>query len=376
MVSTQDLQELLTWKPEGEAPILSLYVDRKTGTGFWNAKDLAPLVKGLIKDVAGENGVASDPALEEALNVVLAAIAGGIWTERSIAVFAEPGGRVKTLEWNLAVASQARWGESPYLLPLLEALGGQERWAVVLVDRARARLFTLALGEIEEEFAAFNPEDVRHVASTGSDQARTMNLQRRADEHAHLHFKHVTAILDDMVREERFDRLTIGGPTEPAGRLRELLSPRLAAGFSGFLHVPVEAAKEEVLAAALEVTGRAAEERIDADVRELETASAKKERAAAGLDGTLEALREGRIRRLLYAEGLALRGRRCASCGSLFDHTAKRCLYCRGATSPVDDLLNEIAGRVAKSGGRVESVGLAGGQRLRELGGVGAFLRF
>ena len=40
------------------------------------------------------------------------------------------------------------------------------------------------------------------------------------------------------------------------------------------------------------------------------------------------------------------------------------------------DLLNEIAGRVAKSGGRVESVGLAGGQRLRELGGVGAFLRF
>jgi peptide chain release factor subunit 1 len=375
MFSTQDLPELLAWREEDDAPILSVYIDRRTGTGFWNAEDLAPLVKGLVKDVP-ENGDWGSTALEEATHVVLAALAGGIWTERSVAVFANPRGRVKTLEWNLAVASQARWADSPYLLPLLDVVGEKERWGVVLVDRARARLFTVASGTIEEELSAFNPERVQRADATGRDQALTMNLQRKADEHAHLHYKHVAAILDEMSRDGRFGRWMLGGPTDSVGGLRDTLSPRLAEQLGGILHLPVEAAKEDVVAAALDLARRLEEGRGDAEVRAHETASAKKEKAAAGLDGTLDALREGRIRRLLYADGLALRGRRCARCGSLFDETAKRCRYCQGNTSPVDDLLNEMAGRVAKGGGRVESVGSPGAQRLRRLGGVGAFLRF
>jgi peptide chain release factor subunit 1 len=373
MFSIQDLQELLAWRMEDDAPILSVYIDRRTGTGFFNGEDLAPLVKGLLKDVPEENRSAA--ALDDASQVVLAALAGGIWNERSVAVFANPRGRVKTLEWNLPVASQARWGESPYLLPLLDVVGEKERWGVVLVDRARARLFTVASGRIEEELSAFNPERVQRADATGRDQALNMNLQRKADEHAHLHFKHVAAILDEMSRE-RFGRWMLGGPTESVGGLREALSARLAGELAGVLHVPVEASKEEVLAAALELASRLEEGRSDDEVRALETASAKKEKAAAGLEGTLDALREGRIRRLLYADGLALRGRRCARCGSLFDEKATRCRFCRGSTSPVDDLLNEMAGRVAKEGGRVESVGSAGARRLRRLGGVGAFLRF
>ena len=374
MFSTQDLRELLAWS-EGDAPILSVYVDRRTGTGFWNGEDLGPLVRGLVKDVP-ENRGGRRTALEEATQVVLAGLAGGIWTERSVAVFANAGGRLKTLEWNLPVASLARWAESPYLLPLLDAVGEKERWGVVLVDRARARLFTVASGTIEEELSAFNPERVRRADATGRDQARTMNLQRKADEHAHLHYKHVAAILDEMSRDGRFGRWMLGGPTESVGGLRDASSPRLAERLGGLVHVAVEAPKEEVLARALELAGELEHGRSDAEVRALETASAKKEKAAAGLDGTLEALHEGRIRRLLYAEGLALKGRRCARCGSLFDETAERCRYCRADTSPVHDLLNEMAGRVAKEGGGVESVGAAAARRLRELGGVGAFLRF
>jgi hypothetical protein len=71
-----------------------------------------------------------------------------------------------------------------------------------------------------------------------------------------------------------------------------------------------------------------------------------------------------------------LRGRRCGSCGSLFEENARRCGYCRGATRPVDDLLNEMAGRVAETGGRVEAVAPPAADRLRRLGGLGAFLRF
>jgi peptide chain release factor subunit 1 len=376
MISKQDLEELLAWEAEGEAPILSVYIDRRTGTGFWNAEDLARLAKAVMKDLPAEEAVPEGGAFEKATQAVLAALDDGSFRERSVAVFTGSSGRLKTLEWNLPVVSQARWGRTAYLLPLLEAVGGRPRWGVVLVDRAKARLFTMDLGSLEEERDATNPEPAQRVASTGTDQALTMNLQRRADEHVHLHIKRVAAALDEMSRAGRFERLILGGPTEPASRLHETLSPRLAEAFAGFIRVPVEADREEIREAALEAARRTEDGRSDAEVLDLETASAKREKAAAGLDGTLEALHEGRIRRLLYADGLMLHGRRCANCGSLFGESASRCGYCRGVTSPVHDLLNEIAGRVAKAGGTVESVGMDAGRRLRELGGVGAFLRF
>ena len=374
MLSSHDLEEMLAWKAENDVPILSLFIDRRTGTGYWNAEDLATLAKGLIKEVA--DGADGSGALEAATRVVLAALDGRSWSERSIAVFANPEGRVRTFEWNLPVVPQARFGESPYLLPLLGVAGEKERLGVVLVDRARARLFTVVSGTIEEVDSALNPERVQRADATGRDQALSMNLQRRTDEHAHQHFKHVASILDEMSRDGSVQRWMLGGPPEAVAGLRDALSSRIAEQVVGVLHVPVEASKDEALAAARELERSLEERRSEEDVGALETASAKKEKAAAGLDGTLDALREGRIRRLLYADGLTLRGRRCARCGSLFDETATGCRYCPGPTMPVNDLLNEMAGRVAKEGGRVESVGPPGAQRLRELGGVGAFLRF
>jgi Bacterial archaeo-eukaryotic release factor family 10/eRF1 domain 3 len=376
MITNQDLQELRSWKASNGGQILSLYVDRRTGTGFWNPEDVAPLVKGLLKELEPEVGAAHQESLAAAAQHAIRTFSDGGFRERSLVAFAEPGGRVWARDLNVPVASMARWNGEPYLLPLLEAVGEHPRLGVALVDRGRARLLTIFLGEIEEERDAFNPEPVKHVASTGADQAMTMNLQRRADEHAHLHLKHVASMLDAMARDKRFDRLILGGPAESAHRLRDLLPKRLADSIVGIVSVPVEAGKKEVLEAAVELERRLREQRNVEEVAELETASAKQAKAAAGLDDTLEALREGRVLTLLYAEGVSLRGRRCLNCGSLFEEAAERCRYCERETEPVDDLLDEMARRVARSGGHIEPVSAGAAQRLREMGGIGAFLRF
>ncbi len=159
MVSPEVMQQLLAWKTEDEGgPILSLYIDRRTGTGYWNAEDLAPLVKGLVKDLEDETGGA---ALEQATQAALAALAAASPSERSLAAFAEPGGRVRTLEWNVPVSSQARWSGAPYLLPLLETLGGHERYGIALADRHKGRLFTMFLGTIQENTTRSTPSPCR-----------------------------------------------------------------------------------------------------------------------------------------------------------------------------------------------------------------------
>jgi peptide subunit release factor 1 (eRF1) len=376
MITSRDLQTLRSWKPADGGHVLSLYVDRRTGTGFWNPADIAPFVKGLLKELEPSVDTAEHGALAAAAQHAIRVLSEREFHDRSLAAFAEPSGGVWTGDLNLPVASMARWNCEPYLLPLLEAVGEHSRLGVALVDRGRARLFTIFLGEIEEERDAFNPEPVKHVASTGTDQARTMNLQRRAEEHAHLHWKHVASMLDAMARARRFDRLMLGGSLDAANRLRDILPKRLAESIVGIVPIPVEAGKNDVLAAATELERRVREERDRDEVAALETASAKQARAAAGLDDTLEALREGRVLTLLYAEGVAIRGRRCGNCGSLFEEEAELCRYCERETLPVEDLLEEMTRRVARSGGTIEPVGEAAAERLREMGGIGAFLRF
>ena len=53
---------------------------------------------------------------------------------------------------------EARWGE-PYVLPLVLALDEYERYAVILLDEERWRLFEVYLGEIQELADAFNAVD-------------------------------------------------------------------------------------------------------------------------------------------------------------------------------------------------------------------------
>src|SRR5262249_26560005 len=191
----QDLQALRSWTPADGGRILSLYVDRRTGTGFWNPAEIAPLVKGLLKELEPSVDAAENEALAAAVQHAIRVLSEREFHDRSLAAFAEPSGRVWTGDMNLPVASMARWNGEPYLLPLLESVGEHSRLGVALVDRGRARLFTIFLGEIEEERDAFNPAPVKHVASTGADQALNMNLQRRAEEHAPLHWKHVASML-------------------------------------------------------------------------------------------------------------------------------------------------------------------------------------
>jgi peptide subunit release factor 1 (eRF1) len=299
------------------------------------------------------------------------------WTGRSLAVFAPSNGDPPWLRaLNVPVRSQAHWGSTPYLRPLVEALGDYERYGVVLSDKARARLFTIFLGVIEEERDAFNPEPVKHVASTGSDQARTMNLQRRSEEHARSHLRHVAEMLDRMERSRGFDRLILGGAAESVHQLRRLLAKRLASRIVGTVNLPVEASTQQVLAETLSLEKQAQRDRQQREMEELLTSSAKGERAVAGLQPTLDALRDGRVWRLLYVEDLALAGHECPNCGSLFDGSAEPCALCGKATRPIEDLVERMAEAAQDTGAHVEPVGGAAAEQLREVGGVGAFLRF
>ena len=95
-----------------------------------------------------------------------------------------------------------------------------------------------------------------------------------------------------------------------------------------------------------------------------------------GLEPTVRALCEQRIWRLVYAGGFNPSGGKCTNCGMLFARTQGSCDYCGGAIKPVDDLLEQMLERVLEQDGKIEEVEGDAAIRLREIGNIGAILRF
>jgi peptide subunit release factor 1 (eRF1) len=297
---------------------------------------------------------------------------------RSLAIFCDAS---DDLFWarpiNVPLRVGARWEETPYVRPLLELFDEYERYGVILTDSERARLFTVFLGEIEEQREAFNELEVRHIKTTGTDHSRSqMNIQRKADEHAKHHLKVVAEMMDDLSRRYEFDRLILAGPIEVTSELTDLLPKHLQTRVVAAIALPIEASASDVLRETLRIEEDVERRREMQTVEDLIAAAHKNAQAVLGLEPTLRALQEGRILRLVYSNALRVDGARCEKCGALFASLREGCDYCGAKLRAVDDLIEEMVARVSDQGARVELVNGEASDRLQAEGGIGAFLRY
>jgi len=277
----------------------------------------------------------------------------------------------------VAVENHARWSARPYVRPLLDAFHEFSRYGVVLTDKSHARLFTAFLDQIEEHVDALATEDVKHIKSPGTDHMRSqMQVQRKADGHVKHHLKNVAELLGRVAEENQFDRLILAGPVAATSELQGLLPPQLRKLVVGTLHFSMEAGVNEILEGIHRIQHETQTAEEESLVGELITAAAKKNQAVTGLDSTLKTVHEGRVWRIVYANGYAPHGGECSRCGYLFADGVSSCLYCEGSVEPVKDVVARAVSRVLNSGGKVERVRDNAARMLTEAGGVGAFLRF
>jgi len=378
--SRAELEALLERKPVEGSPVLSVYLDvdlsrpENLNRGFETS--LANLLRSLERGIEGRR---EKEEFGQDAQRVRRFVAGYTPHGTGLAIFCdESAGLFWSRELHVPIRSDARWSPAPHIRPLLELLDEHDRYGVILTDRVRSRLFTVFLGEIEEHREAFAALDVHHTKTTGTDRIWSQShLQRKADTHARGHLKTVADLMERLRDQHRFDRLVLAGAPEATSELEKLLSKPLRERLVAIVPLPVEASPAEVLRETrrLEVEAeRREEERL---VDELVTISTKNDRAVTGIEPTLRALREGRVRRLVYAEGMSLQGRRCRACSALHAGTENLCAYCgRPLEEVVSDLLEEMAATAVSAGAKVELVRAAAAERLRRVGGVGAYVRY
>jgi peptide subunit release factor 1 (eRF1) len=138
--------------------------------------------------------------------------------------------------------------------------------------------------------------------------------------------------------------------------------------------LPTHASLSEVLEKTLAIEQEVEREHEQYLVDTLLSSSGEAGGAVTGIEATLEALNQGRVWELLYADGFSEAGYKCPHCSTLFSEEQTTCSYCGNALQPTN-LLEKATEHTLNLSGKVEFVKGKAREQLQQDQGIGAFLR-
>jgi peptide chain release factor subunit 1 len=263
-------------------------------------------------------------------------------------------------------------GAVPHLYPLARLMNMYPRYAAMLLDTNKARIFVFGLATLERSRQVTGQKTRRH-SQGGWSQAR----YQRHIENFHLqHVKEAINNLDALVNEEQIQHIIAAGPDEALALLREHLPGHLAEKLAGTTSLDLNASDAEVLQATLESFQQRAAETDAERVDELLNAWRSGGLGVAGPEATLRALELGQVDELIIAgspdtlkpvQGL----RDAATAGPVHAETSAP----QGAGDEMQvTLSSELVLRAEQTSARIRFI--QDPALLADVGGVGALLRF
>ncbi len=264
--------------------------------------------------------------------------------------------------------------KTPYIKPLINIIDKHRQYAVMLIDKESARLFTVHLGEIAEYRELFTENVPGKHKKGGWFSLAEKSFERHIDYHVNLHIKDAVRQLEQMLSSGDISRLLLGGAEEAVTKTKGFLSRPISEKVIGHFSMQISASMQEVLAKAEPLLEKYEQAEKDAMVDELLTRTSKKESAVLGLDNVLSALQEGRIMKLLLVKDYRASGYACEKCGFLTSQVIDNCPYCKDKADKVDYIVDLAIQRSLEQGAEIEVI--SGNEQLEKTGSIGAILRY
>ena len=354
------------------ARVLSLYL------GLEPRRQVKGSYRAVFEDLVKETRASLDETTREVLEKETRLV--GEWIEghrpggKGLAVFSSSADQFwRAYFLPVCVEDHMAFEPRPDVAPLFDVVDEYERYVVALVDKEKARLFAVFVGQIEE-LDMLEDEVPPRTDQGGLSQS---HFQRHHELHVLWHLKRVVDHLARLFGRRKFDRLILAGHEEATSELRRLLPRALAHRLIARIPADTSAGEAEILAHTLEVERRVereAEGRILTEL--LETAGAGG-RATLGVPRTLDALWQGAVQTLIVAHGAGPAGSECINCGRLDVGTVATCPACAHPMRPTHDVFHRAMGRTMEHAGSVEVMHEEAAQRLQQDGGgMGAMLRY
>ena len=293
------LEKLLAYEPES-GPFVSLYLDARVDQH--GKRNLMPIVRKQLNERAKsyDNRTSEQENFEKDSARIINYLENGVpTTAQGVAIFAcsaandyfEAGEFDAPFERNRLFVS-----DRPHVYPLARLIDRYRRFAVLLADTNRARIFVFATGKTVEEQTVQNVK-TKHTSVGGWSQAR----YQRHEENYHLHHvKEVVQMLERVVSEEEVENVILAGDeTTVIPLIREQLPQALSDKVIDALSLGIDTPEHELFDESLKAFHRydslSDMEKLERLLNEFRA----DDLGVAGVPDTLVALSNGQVEEML-----------------------------------------------------------------------------
>ena len=261
-----------------------------------------------------------------------------------------------------------------HLKPLARLVGALPRLGVALVDRHRARLFDLRLGELTEREDLFHPLP-RRGRSDGYAGYDAGHAQRRVEDEARQHFKNVAEVLKEWLEKGLFEKWILGCLDVHRSLLEPQLHPYVSQALLGRFNTDVgHVSKEEIRSHSERIVAEWQSRRCRELVLQALDQARGNARGVTGLRRVLRSLELGEVQTLLIGEHFLAHAVECSVCGHLDAHLVSHCPICENATHEVVDVGEAILPWVIRRD--IEMFYVKDDPEFDKVGNIAALLRF
>ncbi|MHB1294918.1 MAG: baeRF10 domain-containing protein [Anaerolineae bacterium] len=293
------------------------------------------------------------------------------WQARGLALFVAQGRLEQAVPLPVPVKTQVTFTDKVQVRTLADVLDRFGQYAVALYDQEGVRLFQVAWGRIETEEDAYGAEVKRHRQGGWA----AAKYQRREDNLALRNLKQAAERTTAFCQALHMRKLVLAGQKEVLAEIKEMLPTEIRALVIGEFAADMEITPAELLGLSLDVAWQADLTEETRSVEEAITSASKGGHGVTGPEDTLQALHQGRVRRLLVDADRQEAGFVCGHCGHMTSEMRDTCPFCghQEIRSIVDTTDLAIRKAVA-TGAEVDIV--RGNAELVNAGGMAAILRY
>jgi peptide subunit release factor 1 (eRF1) len=260
------------------------------------------------------------------------------------------------------------------LKPLARLLGASPLLAIVLIDKHRARIFDLRLGELTEREDLFHPL-TRRGRSDGFGGYDGGHAQRRVEDEVRQHFKNVAGILKELQEKEIFERWILACQDAHRPMFDAQMHPYVSQTLIGHFNADLgHVSADEIRTQAQRILDRWQDERRREMMNQALSQARSNGRGVTGLRRVLRSLELGEVQTLLIGDNLQGHAVECTGCGHIDAHLVSFCPVCGRATQEIVDVGEAILPWVVRRD--VETFYVKDDPEFDKVGNIAALLRF
>ena len=261
-----------------------------------------------------------------------------------------------------------------HLKPVASLLGASPLLGVVLVDRHRARIFDLRLGELTEREDLFHSQS-RRGRGDGYAGYDGGHAQRRVEDETRQHFKNVAEALKDLLEKGVFEKWILACQDSHRSLLEPQLHSYVSQALIGRFHADLaHATRDEIRSHAQPIVERWQSDRRRDLVDQAMSQARSNARGVTGLRRVLRSLELGEVQTLLLGESLQAHAVECSGCGHIDAHLVSFCPVCGRATQEIVDVGEAILPWVIRRD--IETFYVKDDPEFDKVGNIAALLRY